>query len=388
MPDTITFSPPLILRVPGYGEVEYYEAAQDSPVYVFTSQGSRAERTFIVAWAQRDTFVKGILGFPTIQYTSGMEDRAFSSYVGRVVPNALPDIFEPIGSDSRGRVPGNWLYATQVSKMVGLEPTGLLGEDGVAEYNWAVVTVLYEGLTYKVKTDNELVAESPWLNAGSWSGEPNPAPLGLPWEFFLERYVTRTAKPTAEFLNLGRGKMYWVIPDADPVIPFAEATSILVPGVEYVYTWHQVPFLPRAAKLHIGKVNRDWFDPDNEGRFETGGSEFNGFTPGTLLYASCEVKPYRMGSGAFVQDITYRMKYLEAPVTERQPHRGRGHNYFLRWDSTLAKLIYRKVTDNGSEDELGDPFNLAAPQSPSDGQPIYQYADFYELFSFYPADGS
>lgn len=373
----------LSLTVPGTDEpVRAFEVVPGSPTYLLANGGSRAERTFLVAWDDRHRLCQALLGYSKLANVDSVERRT-STYVTRYPPHAMPDLLDPVSAD---RQPHRqwWLYATQVTGMEGLEPLQEAELNALPSYRWARLKVLYEGLTYRILSDEQLVAESEWIRKSSINGVPNPDPDHA-YEWYIERYVTRTVKPTVEYLSLGRGKMKYVDENKDP---FPDGAAVVQASAEVVYTWHQVPFLPRGARQHIGKVNRDWFDPEHESHFKPQGNtneEFHGFAPGTLLYTSAEVRPYRTAVGTFVQDVTYRMKHMERFDTTPGGARllGRGHNYFLRWDKDNSRLRYYKVTDNGEEDEIGDPIP-GQVKAPGTGRAVFPYADFRELFTLYP----
>lgn len=408
--------PVLYMKIPGAKPFPYWEIQPGSPVYMFSSNGSRAERTFIVEWNKRNAFVKGILGFCYIRNYPNKTTVAERTAISRVIPDYMPDItnsrfvrrFFPLMQEDfyidelvDAHVPeavsSRWLYATQITRMEGLEPLNhALPIGGVAEYNYALVTVMYEPLTFKILSDAELLASSPFIgkknwfpkHSNNWGSPINPA-AGVPettgtWEWHLERYVTRTVKPIVEYLSVGKGSYYYVLPNGKKV-PFPHPRALLQPSVEVIYVWHQVPFIPQGARELIGHVNSHYFDPMREVIFQHGQEE-RGFRPGTLLYTSCEVKPYRHANGDLLHDITYRMKYMERVDFDEKDNRlyGRGHNYFLRWFTT-QKQMYYKITHNGNEDELGDPFSFPPREPPAlkdQGLPPYPYADFRKLFCF------
>lgn len=372
------------LNVLGFGTVDYEERAEGSPTFSYSSGASRAERTFRVPWAKKDAFVRGMLGFPRIKNTKpGQPDNI--AYVSRALPQPFPGVKDPNGDEE-------WLYATAVTRLEGAGPLGTLDDSGVTEYEYAIVTVQYESLTYKLMTDEEL-------------DEAALGP-GFPDESYLLRYVTRVTKPSAEYVTLPRGAMRWYLPEdpdyvagaaADraasragaartakmPSVDFANAR--LVPSTEIVYTWHQVPFIPKAieagTKTYVGCVNKNAF-----------GDQHRNYAPGTLLLLSAELKPYRTGAGAFVHDIAYRVKYFE-------PEPGRGHNYFLRYDLKRGTLAYTKLTSGIDNDEVkvsnpsaagAGPYTREYPPgaAPDVSRSLYPYVDFDDLFRFYKGDGT
>jgi len=347
------------IEVPGQGVATYSEIPEGSPVYTLANGTTRVDRTFRVDWDKRELFCRGVLGFPKIKNTKDDPDAADNvAYITRFNPQAMPNFKDPTGSE-------NWLYAVGVSRMVGAGPRGVYDDSGVARYQYALVTVQYESLTYKVLEDDELIATA------ESAGYPNVLPIAD--ESTLLRYVTRVTKPSAEYITLPRGIMYWFLPGASPMPKVDFANARLVPSQEITYTWHQVPFQPAAATSHIGSVNLLPFRDSNKT-----------YNPGTLLLLSAEMKPYRTAVGAFVNDVTYRMKYFE-------PQPGRGHNFFLRYNKSTSSLSYVKLTSREANDSLAigtSPEELDAPgtgpytasQGPGASTGVYPYKDFRELF--------
>lgn len=425
--------------------IPYYEIAEGSPSYTFTNGTIRAERTFLVEWKLRDLFVKAVLGYP---YVMPVTDNRppFASYIARKLPMQLTDIraistrvgdesefpedtnpssFNAIETENVVKIGNPFLYATAIPRVEGVEATGYY-KNGIADYTWAAITVQFESLPYKVVEDEDLIdlIEKRFQNLDVAAKAQTP-PYGLPksnktqgwpgknaivdpkhaYEWYMLRYVTRNVKPSAEYISLPRGR-YKFVAFNKPSADFAAA--YLIASLEITYTWHQVPYIPEGARKHVGKVNKYLFDPFFADRFQVyltnnPNKKFVGFNPGTLLFTNCDIRPYRMGSGAYVYDIIYRMKHLE-------PLEGRGHNYFLRYDSGIMgpqpnnapfRTHYLKITDTGVEDEIGDPFRMYLPppyntvqeeiepqtdpdtkgKAPSAGKPVFQYADFRELFT-------
>lgn len=329
----------------GYNSVQYDELSEGSPMYAFANGASRCERTYLCRWEDRDAFVKLLVGFSRISNVQGGV-APFDTYVLRKIPDGCPDITSPSTETTR-----TWLWCTQVSQVRGVEPLGY--NDPITQvpvYQYALVTAVYEGLTYKVVHDADMPLNVP----------DGADPIDKPYEWYCNRYVTRVIRPHVEYIALARGKFSWVpvAGEAGSGGPVDYASSVLQSSKEIVYTWHQVPFVPEAARTYIGTVNRYTFYDSTES-----------YDPGTLMYTHCEIKPYRAASGGFVHDIQYRLKHFE-------PQPGIGHNYFLRFIPP-DKLRYQKMTHNGNEDLVPRSGSAA-----SDGIPVFRYSDFKDLFSF------
>lgn len=371
------------LQLPGIPAITYNEKSTGSPVYSFMNGQSHVERTFICDWKDRVTLVQGLLGYPLI--VNGLK----GSWIQRQLPDALPDFTVP--NIAVGAPGDTWLYAASVIRGIGIGETGTYDANGIAQYQKFEVTIAYEPRTFKLLPDEELPVN------------PN---TGVRDEGSLARYVTRTIKPSAEFIQIPKGHMFWNDgvrvdskgkPTADlsgKPAPVEYGVARLLPSVELAYTWHEVPFIPDAITMaaptdnasglsFIGCLNHySWTDgpADNPAS--------NTYNPGTLLLLSAEVKPYRSAAGVFVNDIVYRMKYFE-PVVNR------GHNFFLRWYPTPNALYYTKMTSSGFNDVLGipednfdgSPYNSATKPhgdmvpGGDNSKSLYGYAGFGSLFT-------
>lgn len=347
----------MIGYIPGFKQFVYNEKVPGSPSYSFANGMSRVERTFTAAWNDRIALQRFILGYPSHQTVGGQR------YVTRYIPDAIPDFVDP----NRGT--NKWLYALSVVRMMGKGETGLYDKYGIAQYQEVEATFAYESRTYNICTDQDTLAAVP-VGTGT-------ATAIVPDESLLLRYVTAFQKPSAEFIQLPRGTMHWVDGlkskgNNGTSVDFASAR--LIPSVEIALTWHEVPFQPAAATKLVGYVNGLPFKINN-----------TTYDMGTLLLLGADIKPYRTAAGAFVQDITYRIKYMEP-----QPHRG--HNYFLRQDPKVLKLVYTKMTESGLNDpepitpDAYGPYdptaNRVATEKAGTAVGLYRYADFSYLFRY------
>lgn len=349
--------------------LKYAEEAEGSPLYSFGHGSSVVERHYVCEWKDRILFMRGMLGYPVLRDADQNQDPYRRNYIQRQIPDCCIDFQAP---NSGNEISGNWLYAMSISRLEGLEPQGYLDTNGIPVYKYARVTMLYEPVTYRIRSDAELIRDNADLSARASHVDAS----GLPYEFSLRRYVTRTQKPAVEYLTVARGRYRFVEPPGpDGERTVADfAASVLQPSLEVVYTWHQVPFVPAAAARHIGKVNRYSFTDSTRT-----------YQPGTMLYTACDIKPYRMASGAYVQDIQYRMvvKANEGRFLDKADEKIYGHQYFLRWKDD--RLQYAKITHNGDEDELGPPPGYGGATG-GGGVPIYPYFDVRELFAFQTSD--
>lgn len=323
----------------------------------------RVRVQYDVTWADRWDFCLFWLGYSEVSQlgTSGPK------YVSRVTPQPYR------GSVAETR-PGTdqdssqfWLWATAVEKIEGHSPAGIDVVTGAPLFEFARITIVYESLTYRIVTDQEMVLKGKVAN-------------GVIDESTLCRNVTRVVHPTAEYLTLGFGRYRWAEGATPPKGNFLTGANIgiTVPSQEVVYTWHQVPrskprsdagppsyAVPEAAKKAIGTVNKYDFD------FNTDGTPK--FPAGTLLLTAIEVKPYRWIHNYYYSDVTYKMRYFNAvrPGTFPPEHYAtpKGHNYFL----------YTPQPQENNNFQNYDYYLLTHDGEPT-GIKVYQESDFKDLF--------
>lgn len=368
-----------------FGTCLYREDCERSPAMTFSNGQSRVERTFIAEWDKLDVFVAAILGYPKLKaepehLASSANDTRYlkrAHYISRVVPDSLKwpqsagsRLSKDEVDDGELDKSATWLFASGIVRIDPLEPKGSISSTtGMPSYNWARVVVAYEPLTYKIRSDDDLMKGiGPDAVIRDYVWEKGPV------EFWLRRYVTKTVRPTVEYIALPRGSKKWVVTDAslrtNLGTTVSYASAVLTPSTEIVYTWHQVPFFPQAVKHHIGSVNLYPFKDHN-----------TLYPAGTLLLLGCEIKPYRMASGKFVLDIMYRIKHFD-PFRD-----GRGHNHFLHYSNKLDAngengMVFLKITSNGNTDIAGLTDARINALAGGPGVPVFPYADFQELFAF------
>jgi hypothetical protein len=257
---------------------------------------------------------------------------------------------------------GHWMYATAVSvKGLGPDVQAIHDQIAFAEgldpnfdavYQQAEYTVMFSGLTHPVMNDAELLGKVPTL---SWPDESS-----------LRRYVTKGVRPSAEFLALPRGMYKWA--DAPSRPPIDYTAGRVISATEVTFTWHQVPWIPKAAYDNIGCVNDAPM---------TDGTDI--YPSGTLLHLATDARRYRTATGFSVFDITYKLKsfqpqqgtwqYTDSTGVIRDSGFNYGHNFFLHYipnpvGGGAPILRYDLITHNGS----------------SGGQTVYPFASFKKLF--------
>lgn len=353
-----------------------YEECSGSPDEKIVEDAIQAVREFIVPWNKRWTFVAGMLGWPYLR-----QDTAGNWYISRAVPYGYSALdLDP--SNTR------FLYAKEVSSVKGLGKIIGYDSDGIAQYQKAKVSLLFGTLSYRVRSDADMVnmwwdqwedsfpdptlpivdsdenpeyqvEDSTYVPVSIFGRSPPllPGSTGVD-ESSLLRYVTKFRIPGAEAVSLPGGAMKWA--EYVPGSPVFKNTSsyffnklspteqsqyihregeLGAPGtlttvisvVELIYIWHQIPTIPIAINNIIGCVNQDWFD---------------GYPRGTLLLTGIEARPYRWFGNQRLWDITYKMK-LFAPKTNQDIDET-GY-YFNPYDSSLKGnyLIDNRKDKNG-----------------------------------------
>jgi hypothetical protein len=386
------------IQAPGYRSINYDEVTPGSPTISMGKGQHQIERIFRINWTDIDDFSKAVLGFPYVVDMSGFNDAPYDSSLRRVLPMSLGSFTIPYASTTDGGT-RPWLFASRITRIEGSGSRGYV--DGASQFpvhQWAKVTVLFESQIYHFLSDQDMA------NIGGTYTPPygvtGPGTPGSPIidEYTkMRRYITKTRRPSADYVTIPRQAMRWV-PEAPARYQFADgptgdqayvnaitifnqetqpggavpvdyATAMLIPSMELQYVWHEVPFIPAAARKFVGYVNWATVD-DGSGTGTAPGADSGIYGPETLLLLSADIKPYRHGSGKFVYDITYRMKQFE-------PSPGRGHNYFLRWLGSSKKLNRRRLTDDG----------IINVDNTITGRAVYPSVDFTYLFSKnYPAN--
>lgn len=344
------------LTLPGQTRIWYAERP-DSPTEMYAGGIGKAKRTFDVRWEDRVRFMTAVLGWSEPIYT----DLGAFSYIRRQPPLAYPAI--QIVKNSKigwATEPSEfWLHAVSVDSVepIGIDrsrlsdppPSGssqIVAEtedpDGLFRHDRARITVSFEALPYRVLADDQV-----------------PATIALTAaEYNMYRYVSRTIQPHAEHLTLNFGQLFWAAdaPGGLANQPATNQVGKIIPSLELVFTWHQVPGFPEQAFNMIGRINSFAITDYAPGTLRS----FT-YAAGTLLFTGMELKTYRMSTGIYCNDVVYRMKYFSAidPSTGNKYSPERGHNYFIAPGTT--GISYAKLEDAA-------------------GRGVYQEADLRELF--------
>lgn len=357
------------------GRSVWYAERPNSPQESYTGGQGKAKRIFDVLWEDRLSFLAGVLGWSEPVFA---EDGTFR-YIKRIPPLPYPPVSVRSLQRPWGIVEATdyWLYATAVES---IEPVGvarpndnsvitqegtnfrmsydLKDENEMFKHTYARLTISYDSLPYRPSSDSEMIAHEFVTDAAD------------PDESYLWRYVSRTIQPHAEHLTLPFGRLFWNndAPGGLAGQMMTNQTGKIIPTMEVVFTWHQVPGFPEQAYKLQGCINSEAISDysPSTGRVWT-------YEPGTLLFTNMEVRNYRMATGIYCNDVVYRFKYFSAI----EPHTGnvyspaRGHNYFLAFHNSVGVApnnycySYQKLQD----------------QPAGGGRGVYQEADLRQLFT-------
>lgn len=341
-------SPVQTVTVPDYGTVHFFEKARPGPMLSYVGHTFRCERTFVV-WPYADAwgFCAWMIGWSYLKTAEEAGEEPLSSSPGdyesagvyRRIPQPLTVVNKRNGRPLA--------YATEVSRFMGLRPSGSADYDDThagpplayGDYYAAEVTIVYGALPYRVLTDQELSLEF----TAELSTFPNPVDDQPPREYTIRRYVSRVGAPSAKHVTFPAGTYKWegvglplvrTKPDGSTTsakLVSSQTTGKMIPYTDVTYTWYQVPGIPKAIFTGaIGKVNRLPFDD---------------FDAETLLLTSVELTPHRMVTGERSYDIAYRFRHLtgnnpepfddgDVPISGTYAFADSGHNYFLRFDES------------------------------------------------------
>lgn len=200
--------------------------------------GSSKVVTYITPWETHSRFCQLMLG---VNYTDmeGSNLRLFRSS-----PHAYPvynynNMWATAIQNVSG-IPGPdpYEYVSGSSGEMIRRPTyGVVANDtsfgNQLKYAYAKVSVLYQPLPYVILPEEDVAYNQEW-----------------------KRFTTIQRTPRVEFLQVTGGYMYWVddpVKSSPDIVP--HPTPIRDQSVDYVVTWHRVPFVIKDFDTYIGKAN-------------------------------------------------------------------------------------------------------------------------------------
>lgn len=333
-----------IITLENGDQLQFWDKAEDigGPIYQFANDGSRVERPVQVIYDQINLARLAFLGYPFIVEEAGVR------YISRQVPHVYEDLYD------LSLTP--YLYATAIQRGDGVRVADTSPITGGPAGVLAQLRVVYNALTYKVRTDNELKTLYPFIPEGE--SQDNPlSESNRPDEASLARYVTRRYKPFQRVITVPRAVLKFVLETGDAEIADSHGPVVMEgigkpeTGIVLEYIHHLRPDIPWNAIFQaMGRVNEFTFDD---------------FEPETLLCEPPEIIPVVSPLGEVINDIIFRFRYLPKVGLDGTP---RGHNWFLhavKRDSGVSPLLdYRLVTTTGT----------------TGGTQVFQKFDFSKLF--------
>jgi len=185
-----------------------YEEFEGSPVLSFSSASSRIRKIYKIAWDKIGIFIKELMGWT--EYIEGTRDYPEVSITHEPhyckVPGSTCKIYASEIEDIRG-----WPFGAMVEV-----PTSTK----TAEYKYAIVTVRYDWSFVTPEEDQPIISER--------------------------------IEPAAEFMTLSGTKLFWG--PNDPIAE-TEAPAMIYRMMDWVYTFHRMPFIPSALIELIGFIN-------------------------------------------------------------------------------------------------------------------------------------
>ena len=235
-----------------------YTEMEGSPLLSFARGETLLTRKLKCLWKDRVPLARQFLGY--------------SEYLGTDVHYWLPHDYRPWRRAQR-------LYCQEINNITGFAAmVESPARSTEAEYANAIMELTYKALPYEV----------------TWNG-----PL-----------ATETIEPVTEFITLDNGKLYWDVSQNEKVEDI-ETPSFVTRMFDWVFTMHQMPYVPLNLLNLVGSVNETRVYSDTFGFF---------FNPETLLMGQPSIaREYKINTGA---------RGIPFTVTVRMTARSRTWNVF------------------------------------------------------------
>jgi hypothetical protein len=321
----------------------FTEVPSDSPRLSFSEDGSTCVRKFLVPWSSVANAVEDFLGYASVIANPAGGGSPNNAYISRTTPHAMPGFFQP------SMLP--FLYATKITSIEGKghnagRAAGTIKSNDVTTYDQALLTVVYESLTYDVldDTDPDIIGTT-----------------GFPDESNLTRFVTILPKSNSQYLSLSKGNFKWVGGTTNNT-PVLFPPGKIITNWDLMFRWHGVPIEAVASQ----SVNPDYtasscFIDAAFGRVNA--TAFAGYDPGTLLLLGAPMTPHRSATGRRTYDIDFLMKWFKP-----------GHHKIF--GQTAANTVgFLEISSDGSAHAI----NGSTP----DGVHVYDVYEFSKLFAPY-----
>jgi hypothetical protein len=245
--------------------------------------GSSATVNYVCRWAQMAQFCEAVVGVNYVDAEDG-EDRLFRSVPLQFQVRGLRGMYAVrtgaitgiAGTAWTGGSPGaegttsielpTWRAGQNLTLLDGYSISASLTAGDIM-YEFAVVPVEFSPVPYAILQDSDIPPDDGVPAQDDPSGPPSPGDpgggdpgggaggtTGVRKEWM--RYLTVERTPRVELLNIKGGTLYWI--DTPPLAqPEAVPTDIpvRVQSVDYVVTWHSVPFVITDFDAFIGYSN-------------------------------------------------------------------------------------------------------------------------------------
>lgn len=350
--------------------VKFVWEVPDSPTETFMPGQAKCTARVRVAYDQRNQFLDAVVGYSYEKTIGGKR------VLRRVLPLAYP--YHPglycIGSSrgegrsASGAVTPRGIAALGVISAV--VPIFIEPALGQPDYLDSVLELVFSTLEYRPRPDSEVLSQD--ATPTGWTGLPDE---GDALARGIKRYITRTGVDAGTYRTLPLNMLYY----KEFGIPIQNASATFYEHAEdLTYEWFDIPeiCLPRTAWAQCaGKVNDATFD---------------GYPRGTLLYRG---KTYKRETDALGREI-YRIKYNFRWLPRFWRDEQRGHNFQptigpkylntspLTSNPDSGQFVYLEVCTRGGTGTIGGVGNNnpIRPATPLNGDPLFPYADFRNLF--------
>ncbi len=352
-----TFINDLGLPSPKY--VEHAQATGGSPRERFEPDGATVVRELDVAWADRFSMVRILLGYPrVVSVFDGVATVA--KYISRANPIGYDELTASNGS-------GAFLFCTRVDSS-GMKPL-TKSVSGVGTYKTARLTCTFSSLPW------DIVSDAGMLNGGfggatSFIGPSGP--VNVIDESSLLRNVVKRSAPAAEQLTVQAGSYKFIGTGLTPAPPVNQGTNRSFQTINLQLTWFGIP----RGGVPSGVINPslstgDGYIENTLGKINS--TPFAKFPTGALLFLAAELRPNVSPLGDRLFDITYSFKGILTPLGQTGSVKKTTWATFTH----IYKANLPGVTANWYEVSTDGVTNLVAQL---DNKSVYNFAEMRSLF--------
>ncbi len=351
--------------------IEHAQATGGSPRERFEPDGATVVRELDVAWADRLSMVRILLGYPRVVVVPDAVSTAIvvAKYISRANPISYGELADPQGNP--------YLFCTRVDSS-GMKPL-TKSASGVGTYKTSRLTCTFSSLPWEIISDAAM--RTGGFGGSSLFSSPS-GPVNVVDESCLLRNVTKRATGAAEQLTVQAGSYLFVATGHLLPPPVNQGTNRSFQTINLQLTWHGVP----RSGVPCGLINTNLGSTVGyiEGTLgKLNSTLFAGFPPGTLLYLSCELRPNTSPLGDRLYDITHGFKGILVPLG--QFGAGQTKNLLNAWatfthiyKANLPRALFApNAVANWYEVSTDGATNLVAQL---DNKSVYNFAEMRSLF--------